>query len=90
MNEDLENDFTYEEVCVALKDMSPLKAFREDGLGAIFYQRFWHIVGKDVADFCIETLHRLHNMVDINSTRIIFIPKVSSPRYMTYFRPISL
>ncbi|KAG8484135.1 hypothetical protein CXB51_022932 [Gossypium anomalum] len=62
--------------------MSPLKASREDGLGVIFYQHFWHTVGKDVADFCIETLHGLHNMTDINSTRIVLIPKVSSPRWV--------
>ncbi|KAK5794191.1 hypothetical protein PVK06_035402 [Gossypium arboreum] len=39
MNEDLENDFTYEEVCSALKAMSPLKASGEDEIGMIFYQR---------------------------------------------------
>lgn len=45
MNEELLRPFTYEEVCVALKSMSPLKASGEDGLGAVFYQRFWHFIG---------------------------------------------
>lgn len=38
MNAELEREFTYEEVCVALKFMNPLKASSEDGLGAVFYQ----------------------------------------------------
>lgn len=32
------NEFTSKEVCLALKNMSPLKASGEDGLGAMFYQ----------------------------------------------------
>ncbi|PPS16653.1 hypothetical protein GOBAR_AA03944 [Gossypium barbadense] len=56
MNDDLDKDFTYEEVCVALQSMNPLKASGEDGLGAVFYKRFWHIVGKEVAQFCIDSL----------------------------------
>lgn len=37
MNEELGQDFTYEDVCLALKSMNHLKESREDGLGAIFY-----------------------------------------------------
>lgn len=40
MNEDVEREFSYEEVCLALKSMNPLKASGEDGLDAVFYQRF--------------------------------------------------
>ncbi|GMI97500.1 hypothetical protein like AT1G43760 [Hibiscus trionum] len=45
-----------EEVFSSVKSMNPLKAAREDGLGALFYQRFWHILGKEVAQFCIAIL----------------------------------
>lgn len=38
------------------KSMNPLKASREDGLHAIFYQRFWHIIGEEVAEYCIKNL----------------------------------
>lgn len=47
-------------------------------------------MGKEVADFCIETLNGIHNIADINRTRIVFIPKVSCPRLMAQFKPISL
>ncbi|KAA3479427.1 reverse transcriptase [Gossypium australe] len=54
MNVDLTRAFSYEEMCIALKNMSPLKASGEGGLGVVFCQRFWHIVGKEVASYCIE------------------------------------
>ncbi|KAA3465499.1 reverse transcriptase [Gossypium australe] len=56
MNENLLWDFSFIEVCNAVKLMSSLKAPGEDGIGAVFYQRFWHIVGKEVTEYCIKTL----------------------------------
>ncbi|XP_021729741.1 uncharacterized protein LOC110696696 [Chenopodium quinoa] len=40
--------FTKAEVLEALKQMHPYKAPRPDGMHAIFYQRFWHIVGDEI------------------------------------------
>ncbi|KAL4302393.1 hypothetical protein GQ457_10G012400 [Hibiscus cannabinus] len=48
MNEILLRSYTYEEFLSALKSMSPLKASGEDGLGVVFYQRFWHVFGKEI------------------------------------------
>ncbi|MBA0880904.1 hypothetical protein Goshw_019659 [Gossypium schwendimanii] len=64
MNEDLTRAFSYEEECLAIKTMSLLMALGEDGLGVVLYQRFCHIVGKEVADYCIELL---------NDFRVFFI-----------------
>lgn len=68
MNEELDRTFTYEEVCLAFKSMQPLKASSEDGLGAIFYQRFWYIVSQEVTDFCIECLQGMHSLAETNQT----------------------
>ncbi|KAK5772535.1 hypothetical protein PVK06_048824 [Gossypium arboreum] len=57
MNDELFRVFSYEEVCLALKNMALLMASGEDGLGAVFYQIFWHIVWKEVADYCIDILN---------------------------------
>ncbi|KAH1122001.1 hypothetical protein J1N35_005161 [Gossypium stocksii] len=69
MNDDLKKDF---------KSYEPFKSFWGRQFRGDFFQRFWHIVGKDVADFYIETLHGLHNMAEINNTRIVLIPKANA------------
>ncbi|KAA3488060.1 reverse transcriptase [Gossypium australe] len=51
MNEVLNSPFTADEILVALKGMGPLKAPGSDGFPALFFQKYWQIVGKDVLDF---------------------------------------
>ncbi|GMI66859.1 hypothetical protein HRI_000355200 [Hibiscus trionum] len=70
--------------------MGPLRASGEDGLGAVFYQRFWHIIGSDVADFCISMILGDESFQPINQTHIVLIPKVADAKVMTQFRPIAL
>lgn len=47
--------------------MNTLKTSGEDDLGAIFYQWFWHIMGKEVANYCIEILNG--GTISLKSTR---------------------
>ncbi|XP_012453593.1 uncharacterized protein LOC105775646 [Gossypium raimondii] len=70
--------------------MSPLKASGEDGLRAVFYQRFWHILGDEVAGYCISFLNGEFPINLINHMHIVLIPKVKSPRSMMNFHPLSL
>ncbi|GMI86526.1 hypothetical protein HRI_002321900 [Hibiscus trionum] len=90
MNTFLLEKFTKEDVIEAVRSMGPLKAAGEDGLGAIFYQRFWHILGDEVADFCISAAEGNKDLATINKTHIVLIPKVTDPLHMSQFRPISL
>lgn len=58
MNSTLMTEFEAEEVYEALKTMGPTKASREDDFPVLFYQRYWHIIGKNVSDFSLEILNR--------------------------------
>ncbi|MBA0781586.1 hypothetical protein Gotri_002496 [Gossypium trilobum] len=64
-----------EEIGSALKEMGVTKASRVDGLSAIFYQKFWHIIGQDVGMFCLNILNRGTSLEALNLTRIILISK---------------
>ncbi|KAA3466274.1 reverse transcriptase [Gossypium australe] len=90
INELLLSVFTEEEVFSALKDMGPTKAPGPDGFPAMFFQQYWHIVGKDVIDFCLGILNNGQSFGQLNSTDIVLIPKVQNPSNLSKFRPISL
>ncbi|KAA3488752.1 reverse transcriptase [Gossypium australe] len=90
MNEALLKQFTEGEIFQAVKEMPPLKALGVDGFVAIFFQKYWHIVGTDISRYCLAILNRHSDLGDINRTRIVLIPKVDKPKTMSQFRPISL
>ncbi|GMI64491.1 hypothetical protein HRI_000118400 [Hibiscus trionum] len=90
MNVVLMEKFTKDDVLEAVRSMGPLKAAGDDGLGVIFYQRFWHILGDEVATFCISAAEGNEDLAAINRTHIVLIPKVNDPTHMSQFRPISL
>lgn len=48
MNTWLSSPFTEAEIKVVLFQMHPSKASRSDGLAALFFQKFWDIVGDDL------------------------------------------
>ena len=90
MNEDLNMVFTPDEVAVALKQMSPLKAPGPDGLPPLFYHKYWHLIGEEVTKAVLTCLNTGKILRAINHTYITLIPKVQNPEAVVDFRPISL
>ncbi|XP_052477317.1 uncharacterized protein LOC128032639 [Gossypium raimondii] len=90
MNADLMRKFTKEEVLLALKGMGLTKALRPDGFPALFFQQYWHIVGKEVTSFCLGCLNSGKTLGRFNATDIVLIPKIQNPKNLANFRPISL
>jgi len=79
MNQRLMQPFSEKEVREALMQMHPSKAPGPDGMPALFFQHFWHLVGKDVAQFMLNLLRGNADMDTINHTLIALIPKVKAP-----------
>ena len=59
-------------------------------MNALFYQKFWHIVGDTVVSAAFEFLNSGHTLPTLNHTHIVLIPKVKNPVKMSDFRPTSL
>lgn len=56
-----------------------MKALGTDGFSALFFQRYWHIVGEGVSNFCLNILNNDLNMVSMNITNIVRISKTPIP-----------
>ncbi|XP_004310201.1 PREDICTED: uncharacterized protein LOC101298860 [Fragaria vesca subsp. vesca] len=90
MNNELTRAFTEEEVLKALKQMHPLKAPGPNGFSPIFYQKYWHIVGKDVTTAVWIFMNSDELIRQVNGTYVTMIPKVKVVEHITQLRPISL
>jgi hypothetical protein len=82
--------FSTAEVKEALDQMHPLKAPGPDGLPALFFQKYWHIVGEEVQSLVLRILNEGESPESINKTYIALIPKCKNPVSPKHFRPISL
>ena len=70
--------------------MGPTKALGPDGINALFYQKFWHIVGNNVVNAVLEFLNNGVMLPNLNHTNIVLIPKVKNPEKIFEYRPINL
>lgn len=89
-NSRLSEPFTELEVKKALFDLNPSKAPGEDDFMALFFQKSWDIVQKDVTDFALNILNKGGSLSNLNPTTVTLIPKVKNASSLKDFRPISL
>uniref|UniRef100_A0A803PY51 Reverse transcriptase domain-containing protein n=1 Tax=Cannabis sativa TaxID=3483 RepID=A0A803PY51_CANSA len=90
MNDSLIQPFTCEEIYNALKTISPDKSPGSDGMSAMFYHKYWSIVGDVVTKVVLGVLNDGCDMESINHSLITLIPKTKTPSGMGDFIPISL
>lgn len=70
--------------------MAPLKSPGPDGLSAILFQKYWHVIGADIIT-CVLDFINLHRLpLALNYTFTVLVPKISKPKRITEFRTISL
>ena len=90
MNEALLLPYTEQEVKEALFNIGDLKAPGPDGLHAIFYKRFWSMLGDDLVTEVLQAVNSCTIPSGWNNTTVVLIPKVENPETVAQFRPISL
>lgn len=70
--------------------MNPYKAPGPNGFQRLFYQKFWPIVGSDLASMVLNCLNHKHLPAQINETFLSLIPKTNCTETLMHFRSISL
>jgi hypothetical protein len=80
MNNFLLKEYTVEEIKQALDDIGDLKAPGADGMPAILYKHFWHIVGHDVVSEVMSFLNGGAMPQDWNDTGSCSYSKGCKPR----------
>lgn len=90
MNERLIAPYYGEEVWHALQCIGDLKAPGPNGIPAIFYKKFWHLIGDHIKKEVLVVLNSGEMPNGWNDTIVVLIPKVKEPEWLKDLRPISL
>ncbi|KAL5582281.1 hypothetical protein UlMin_014723 [Ulmus minor] len=85
LNEQLEQAFAAENVKTSVFQMAPTKSPGADGMSAIFYQKFWPIVGEKITAACLGFVNGGLSLGSIHETIITLLPKIKNPTRITDF-----
>jgi hypothetical protein len=88
--EELYKPYTDEEIKKVLFLMGPTNALGPDGFPALFYQRHWDLLHKEICQAVKSFLSEDEIPEGLCNTTIVLIPKVPRPEHLNNFRPISL
>lgn len=89
MNDVLPAAYREEEVYIALSRMHPIKAPGPNGMCPMFFQTYWHIVGRSVSGTIIDILRGAQIASKLNKILLLSSLKKSKANHMSNFRPIS-
>ena len=78
MNDSLVRNFSAEEVRVALQQMHLTRAPGPNGMSAIFYQKYWNIVGCDVTSMVLNVLNLDNPMSELNKLISLLCRKLNN------------
>lgn len=70
--------------------MAPLEGPGPDGVPAVFYQKYWEMVGPDIMAAVQYFFDNGYLLREWNATLIFLIPKVDKPEEAGQFKPIRL
>jgi len=87
---ELSKPYSSAEIFRALRSMAPYKAPGLDGFPALFFQRYWNLVGPNVCELVLGVLNGRHLPDGLNDTFLILLAKVAHPHKVNQFRPIGL
>lgn len=88
MNQLLSAEYKKKEIVEALNSIGPTKASGPDGFPAIFYQKFWHIIGKEISAYFLDILNNGKSLNYLNQTDLVLIPKLLTRRILLILRPL--
>jgi hypothetical protein len=90
MNESLCEAYSDEEIKSALFQMGPTKAPGPDGFPALFYQTHWDFLKMEICNAVRSFLQGEPIPDGFCDSVIVLIPKLTNPKHLKNFRPISL
>ena len=89
-NSELLKPITVKEVKEAMKQLPPGKASGTDSIPAEFYQELWEEIETDIFNFASESIKQACIHEDLNSSKIVLLPKTEDRSRIKNFRLISL